>query len=89
MKDKQSGVLCVDTPQGKAYNKRATTGRPRKPDHERYSTPARQLGRIPEAEWNEILEAVKSLGLSKTEWCRTVLLAAARKINRAHRGKAR
>ena len=58
------------------------TGRPPKLPSERYSTPARQIGRVKESVWAVILEAIKTTGKTKTEWAVQVLLREARKVLR-------
>lgn len=55
-------------------------GRPEKALGEHYRTPARQLGRVPDAEWNEIQEAVSASGLdSLVAWAVPTLLKKARR----------
>lgn len=55
-------------------------GRPEKPEGEKYKTPARQLGRVPDAEWNELQEAVAASGLeSFVAWAVPTLLKKARR----------
>lgn len=56
--------------------------RPAKSDSEKFRTPARQIGRIADAEWNEIQEAAKASGKSLTRWATEILLKAARRLNR-------
>ena len=53
--------------------------RPPKPAHERYRTPARQLGRIPEDEWDTIQSAAAKAGKTLTEWAKEILLRNARR----------
>lgn len=54
---------------------------PRKPDHEKYRTPVRQLGRINDAEWAEIQQAVARSGKTWTAWAKQILLRVARREN--------
>lgn len=71
--DHRPAVLyCSRLPQPKR-------GRPEKPEGEKYKTPARQLGRVPDAEWNEIQEAVSASGLSLVAWAVPALLKKARR----------
>jgi len=60
----------------------ATIGRPPKKPEDRYATPARQIGRVSNEDWNTILRAVELTGQTKTEWAVSVLLKAARKVLR-------
>ena len=56
------------------------SGRKPKPPEDRYKTPARQLGRIPDAEWREIQDAVAASGLdSLVSWALPTLLKKARR----------
>lgn len=56
------------------------SGRKPKQPEDRYKTPARQLGRVPDAEWNEIQEAVAASGLdSLVAWAVPALLKKARR----------
>lgn len=45
-------------------------------------TPVRQLGRVPDDEWEEMKAAAESGGKSFTQWAVEVLLKAARKISK-------
>ena len=52
-------------------------GRKPKPPGEHYRTTVRQLGRIPDEEWEVIQRAVKLSGKTLTEWAKSHLLRAA------------
>jgi len=54
-------------------------GRPPKRPEDKYLTKARQLGRIPDEEWDEMQSAASEAGESFTAWARGVLLRAARR----------
>jgi hypothetical protein len=58
----------------------ATIGRPPKDPADRYLTPARQIGRVSDDDWNTILRAVDATGQTKTEWAVSTLLRAARRV---------
>jgi hypothetical protein len=58
------------------------TGRPPKHPDDRYRTPARQIGRVSDDDWNTILRAVEATGQTKTEWATHVLLKAAERVLR-------
>lgn len=55
------------------------TGRPPKDPKEKYKTPARQLGRVADEEWDVLKAAAQKAGLSFTEWAVPLLLKAAKK----------
>jgi hypothetical protein len=55
---------------------------PRKQPGEHYRTPARQIGRVPDAEWAEIQQAAQASGKTLTEWALTHLLRLARRVNK-------
>ena len=57
--------------------KKAKLGRPPKPKGERYRTPARQLGRIPDAEWEKLQAKASEEGLTFTAWAVPNLLLLA------------
>jgi hypothetical protein len=87
-KCKECGAeLTVQTSAGSGYSAvvfmsrlpQQKRGRPEKPEGEKYKTPARQLGRVPDAEWNEIQEAVAAAGISLVAWAVPALLKKARR----------
>ena len=53
--------------------------RPRKLESEKYKTPVRQLGRIPDGEWELLKAAAEKSGESFTAWAKKILLRAARR----------
>lgn len=50
----------------------------KKPPGEHYRTPVRQLGRIPDDEWEQLQAAADRAGKTFTAWAREVLMRAAR-----------
>lgn len=54
-------------------------GRPPKPPGEKWATPARQLGRVSDADWEVLQEAAAAKGQTFTAWAVAVLLAAAKR----------
>ena len=50
---------------------------PKKPPGEHYRTPVRQLGRIPDDEWEQMQAAAQASGKTFTAWAREVLMRAA------------
>lgn len=56
-------------------------GRPPKPSSERYRTPQRQLGRVSDADWQDMQDAAAATGQPFSHWARGVLLRAAKRIS--------
>lgn len=48
-------------------------------ESEKYKTPVRQLGRIPDGEWELLKAAAEKSGESFTAWAKKILLRAARR----------
>ncbi|GDY10818.1 hypothetical protein LBMAG52_43060 [Planctomycetia bacterium] len=63
-------------------SKKPKTGRPAKPPGEKYATPARQLGRVSEEDWQTLQGAALSQGKSFTAWAVAVLLRAAKRLSK-------
>jgi len=60
--------------------KKHAGGRPPKPPGEKYRTPARQLGRVADEDWELLQRAAKESGKpSFTAWAVEILLRAARR----------
>lgn len=53
--------------------------RPPKPPGEHYRTTARQLGRVPDDEWELIQRAVAKSGKTLTDWATEILLRNAKR----------
>jgi len=58
----------------------ARPGAGRKPSAESAVTPIRQLGRVPDAEWDALKAAANKAGMPFSQWARMVLLKAARRL---------
>lgn len=54
-------------------------GRPPKKPEDRYKTPARQLGRVSDSDWQELQQAAERSGKTFTAWAVEILLRAARR----------
>lgn len=65
-----------------AADKRPKTGRPPKAEDEKYRTPARQLGRVSEEDWQTLQGAALSQGKSFTAWAVAVLLRASKRLSK-------
>lgn len=52
--------------------------RPPKPPGEKYETPIRRIGRVPDAEWQQMQAAAKASGKTFTQWATDILLRSAR-----------
>lgn len=58
------------------------TGRPAKPPGEKYQTPGRRLGRVPDDEWATLQSAAKASGKNFTAWAVGILLRAAKRASK-------
>ena len=61
---------------------RKKSGRPAKPPGEKYETPARQLGRVSDEDWQTLQGAALKSGKSFTAWVVAVLLRAAKRLSK-------
>lgn len=55
------------------------TGRPEKSPGDKYETPARQLGRVSDADWDALRAAAECAGKTFTQWAVAILLRAAKR----------
>jgi len=62
--------------------KKPKIGRPAKAAGEKFATPARQLGRVSEEDWQTLQGAALSQGKSFTAWAVAVLLRAAKRVSK-------
>ena len=62
--------------------KTSKTGRPPKAAGEKFTTPARQLGRVSDEDWQTLQGAALSQGKSFTAWAVAVLLRAAKRLSK-------
>lgn len=60
-------------------SKERKAGRPSKPPGEKFTTAARQLGRVADEDWEILKAAAESSGKSFTEWAVAILLRAAKR----------
>jgi hypothetical protein len=67
--------------------KKRPVGRPSKPKREKYKTPQRQLGRVPDEPWNKLREVTEVTGVPFVRWALPVLLEEADRLLRAARRK--
>lgn len=62
--------------------KKPQIGRPPKAVGEKFTTPARQLGRVSEQDWQTLQGAASKAGKSFTAWAVAVLLRAAKRLSK-------
>ncbi len=60
-------------------HERKRPGRPPKPAGEKFSTPARQLGRVSDEDWQLLQKAAETAGKTFTQWALDILLRNARR----------
>lgn len=77
----QGAILPADwkTMASKKTPKKKRVGRPPKPEGEKYLTPARQLGRVSDEDWQLLQDAAQKAGKPFTRWAVEILLRNARR----------